>query len=120
LRLSLLEREEIRAGIAAGDSFRAIAGRIGRAPSTVGREVGGVAGRARYRATRADDRTCVAARRPKRSKLAACARLRRAVTGMLERRFSPRQISARLRVDYPEGVRLSVCETGATVVMSVG
>ena len=56
LRLSLSEREEVRAGIAAGDSFRAIAGRIGRAPSTVSREVGGVAGRGRYRARRADDR----------------------------------------------------------------
>jgi transposase, IS30 family len=108
LRLSLLEREEIRAGIAAGDSFRAIARRIGRAPSTVSREVGGVAGRAGYRATRADDRACVAARRPKRSKLAACPRLRRAVTGLLERRFSPRQISARLRVDYPDDQEMRI------------
>jgi transposase, IS30 family len=41
LRLSLSEREEIRAGIAAGDSLRAIARRIGRAASTVSREVGG-------------------------------------------------------------------------------
>jgi transposase, IS30 family len=130
LRPSLLEREEIRAGIAAGDSFRAIARRIGRAPSTVSREVGGVAGRAGYRATRADDRACVAARRPKRSKLAACPRLRRAVRGMLERRFSPRQISARLMVDYPddpemriEGVRPSVCgaeATGSSVSRAVG
>src|ERR1043166_4155177 len=54
LRLSLTEREEIRAGIAAGDSFRAIARRLGRAPSTVSREVGGSDGRTRYRATRAD------------------------------------------------------------------
>jgi transposase, IS30 family len=101
LRLSLTEREEIRAGIAAGDSFRAIARRIGRAPSTVSREVGGVAGRSQYRATTADDRACLAARRAKRSKLAASPRLRGAVVGMLERRFSPRQISARLRFEHP-------------------
>jgi transposase, IS30 family len=102
LRLSLLEREEIRAGIAAGESFRAIARRIGRAPSTISREVGGVAARGRYRATRADDRACLAALRPKRSKLASNARLRRAVTAMLERRFSPQQISATLKLEHPD------------------
>jgi Helix-turn-helix domain len=47
LALSLIEREEIRAGIAAGDSFRAIARRLGGAPSTLSREVGGVRGRNR-------------------------------------------------------------------------
>ena len=108
LRLSLTEREEIRAGIAAGDSFRAIARRIGRAPSTVSREVGGVAGRGRYRATRADDRACLRARRPKPSKLARNSRLRRAVTGMLERRCSPQQISARLRHDYPDDPEMRI------------
>jgi IS30 family transposase len=108
LRLSLSEREEIRAGIAAGDSFRAIARRIGRAPSTVSREVGGVAGRAGYRATRADDRACLRALRPKRSKLGSSPRLRRVVVGMLERRFSPRQISARLRLDYPDDAEMRI------------
>ena len=38
LRLSLTEREEISRGVAGGESFRAIAGRLGRAPSTVSRE----------------------------------------------------------------------------------
>jgi transposase, IS30 family len=108
LRLSLGEREEIRAGIAAGDSFRAIARRIGRAPSTVSREVGGVAGRVGYRATRADDRACVAALRPKPCKLVASPRLRRAVLEMLERRFSPRQISARLTVQYPDDLEMRI------------
>ena len=108
LRLSLTEREEIRAGIAAGDSFRAIARRIGRAPSTVSREVGGVAGRGRYRATKADDRACLAARRPKRSKFASSPRLRRAVVAMLERRFSPRQISARLRLEHPHDSEMRI------------
>ena len=108
LRLSLLEREEIRAGIAAGESFRAIAGRIGRAPSTVSREVGGRGGRGRYRATRADDRACVAALRPKPSKLGSNPRLRRTVIAMLERRYSPRQISARLRLDYPDDEEMRI------------
>jgi IS30 family transposase len=102
LRLSLIEREEIRAGIAAGESFRMIARRIGRAPSTVSREVGGVAGRTGYRATRADDRACLRARRPKPGKLAGCARLRCEVERMLRARFSPAQISATLKRQFPD------------------
>jgi transposase, IS30 family len=102
LRLSLSEREEIRAGIAAGDSFRAIARRIARAPSTVSREVGGVGGRSCYRATRAEDRACLAAGRPKPSKLAQNPRLRQRVTEMLCERFSPQQISARLKLEHPD------------------
>jgi len=108
LRLSLLEREEIRAGIAAGESFRAIGRRIGRAPSTISREVGGVGGRGRYRATRADDWACLAARRPKPSKLARNPRLRRAVAKMLESRFSPQQISARLRLEHPDDPEMRI------------
>ena len=108
LRLSLSEREEIRAGIAAGESFRAIARRVGRAPSTISREVGGVAGRGRYRATRADDRAWLAARRPQRCKLAGNRRLRRAVVRMLEQRFSPQQISARLRLEFPDDPQMRI------------
>jgi transposase, IS30 family len=108
LRLSLAEREEIRAGVAAGESLRAIARRIGRAPSTVSREVGGVSGRGRYQATTADDLACLAALRPKLSKLASSPRLRRAVVGMLERRFSPRQISARLRLEHPDDPEMRI------------
>lgn len=108
LRLSLVEREEIRAGIAAGDSFRAIARRIGRAPSTISREVGGVRARGRYRATRADDRACLAALRPKPAKLACNLRLRRAVIEMLKDRFSPQQISARLRLEHPHEPQMRI------------
>ena len=108
LRLSLLEREEIRAGVAADDSFRCIARRLGRAPSTVSREVGGVAGRRSYRAIGADDRACQRARRPKRSKLAGDRRLRRAVEGMLVRRFSPQQISATLTRRYPDDLNMRI------------
>ena len=108
LRLSLVEREEIRAGIAAGDSFRAIARRIGRAPSTVSREVGGVRGRRRYKATRAEDRACRRALRPKPAKLACNPRLRRAVCELLERRCSPQQVSARLRRDHPHDPEMRI------------
>lgn len=108
LWLSLVERGEIRAGIAAGGSFRAIARGLGRAPSTVSREVGGAGRRASYRATRADDRACLAARRPKRSKLACSARLRRAVTVMLERRFSPQQLSVTLKREFPDDQEIRI------------
>jgi IS30 family transposase len=108
LRLSLCEREEIRAGIAAGDSFRAIARRIGRATSTVSREVGGCAGRCVYRATKAEDRASLVARRPKPSKLSCNPRLRRVVVRMLGRRLSPQQISARLKLDYPDEPELRI------------
>jgi DNA-binding CsgD family transcriptional regulator len=50
LRLSLAEREEISRGLAAGESLRTIATGLGRAPSTVSREVAGNGGRAGYRA----------------------------------------------------------------------
>lgn len=40
-RLRFAEREEISRGIVSGQSFRAIGRSLGRAPSTVSREVGG-------------------------------------------------------------------------------
>src|SRR5262245_54686917 len=55
VRLSLAEREELSRGLVAGDSLRAIASRLGRAPSTVSREVAWSGSRDRYRAWRADE-----------------------------------------------------------------
>jgi IS30 family transposase len=54
LALGLEEREEISRGIAAGRSIRRIAARLGRAASTVGREVRRHGGRSAYRASEAD------------------------------------------------------------------
>jgi IS30 family transposase len=56
LRLSLAEREDISRGLAAGEPVREIARRLGRAPSTVCREVAANGGRGRYRACAADRR----------------------------------------------------------------
>src|SRR5262249_34752286 len=73
-RLTLADREEITLGLHAGESFTAIAARLGKAVSTVSREVAANGGRTRYRAWRAHQRACQQARRPKTPK-AACPRL---------------------------------------------
>jgi IS30 family transposase len=62
--LSLREREEISRGLAAGESVRAIAGRLRRAPSTISREVARNGGHARYRAADSDRAAWARARRP--------------------------------------------------------
>jgi IS30 family transposase len=108
LRLSLAEREEISRGLLAGESRRVIAARLGRAPSTVAREVATAGGVKTYRAWRADERARRRARRPKRSKLAASPRLRREVQRLLEHRWSPQQIAARLVIDYPDDPEMRV------------
>jgi IS30 family transposase len=102
-RLSLAEREEISRGIAAGWSFGRIADEIGRHVSTVSREVGGVEGRATYRAAAAHGRACQAARRPKPSKFDQNPVLASVVERWLElEQWSPEQISARLAIEFPD------------------
>ena len=101
LRLSLSEREEISRGLAGGESLRAIARRLGRASSTISREVAANGGRRRYRACRADKAALTRMRRPKSSKLAICPRLRAAVEAKLELRWSPQQISGWLVEEFP-------------------
>ena len=70
LALTLAEREEISRGLMAGLSVRTIAASLGRAPSTVSREIDRNGGRAAYRASTADEAAWDRARRPKRCKLA--------------------------------------------------
>src|SRR5216684_912687 len=108
LRLSLPEREEISRGLLAGDSCCVIARRLGRAPSTVSRDVAAAGHRLRYRAWRADETAHRRAHRPKIAKLIAVPRLRRAVEQGLRRRWSPQQIAARLVLDYPDDLEMRV------------
>jgi IS30 family transposase len=108
LRLSLPEREEISRGLLAGDSCRGIARRLGRAPSTVSRDVAAAGQRQRYRAWRAEEAAHRRAHRPKSAKLIAVPRLRRAVEQGLRRRWSPQQIAARLVLDYPDDLEMRV------------
>jgi transposase, IS30 family len=108
-RLCFEERERISRGLAAGESFRAIARELGRAPSTVGREVGGREGRCGYRALAAHRRALGRLERPKPTKLSRCPRLCAAVEAGLLKRWSPQQISATLRLEHPDdpGMRVS-------------
>jgi IS30 family transposase len=99
--LSLQEREEISRGLAAEDSLRAIAARIGRSPSTVSREVARNGRRQSYRAGSADLAALGRGKRPKPAKLAVGAELRAEVVTRLELNWSPQQISRFLKEEYP-------------------
>jgi IS30 family transposase len=101
-RLSLAEREEISRGLAAGRSLRVIAAELGRAPSTISREVAGNGGRRGYRATVADQAAWARATRPKRCKLATNPVLAGIVAAKLQRRWSPQQIAGWLKRTYPD------------------
>jgi IS30 family transposase len=99
--LTLAEREEISRGIAAGLSLRSIALSLGRAPSTVSRELKRNGGRRRYRASQADDAAWDRARRPKSCKLAGDRALARLVAARLKLQWSPEEIAGWLRRTYP-------------------
>ena len=108
LRLSLAEREELSRGLVAGDSLRTIATRLGRAPSTISREVAWSGSRKDYRAWRAESEAVRRGQRPKPSKLAVDSRLCREVERGLRARWSPQQIAARLICDYPDDLDMRV------------
>ncbi len=106
--LSLTEREEISRGVAAGVSLRMVAVRLGRAPSTVSRELARNGGRHRYRAHHADRAALRRARRPKPSKLAENPELRAIVEEKLEDWWSPQQVARWLRRSYPDNQEMYV------------
>ena len=103
------EREEISRGLAAGESLRAIAARLGRCASTVCREVNRNGGRRTYRAQKADERAWERAHRPKRCLLGTNHFLRDVVARKLQEDWSPEQISGWLKRKYPddEAMRIS-------------
>jgi IS30 family transposase len=100
--LSLEEREEISRGMAAGESLRSIAARLGRSASTVSREVARNGGRSKYRALHADRAAFRRARRPKVCKLAANPTLALVVEEKLGLWWSPQQISGWLKEAYSD------------------
>ena len=104
--LSIEDREEVSRGLSAGDSFRAIAARIGRSASTVNREISRNGGREWYRAADADGAAW--SRRPKECLLAREPRLRAAVAAKLAEDWSPEQISGWLRSGFGDDASMRV------------
>ncbi len=102
LALTLAEREEISRAVVAGHSMRSIAAQIGRAPSTISREIKRHGGQECYRASQADqsawDRGC----RPKTAKLAQNRALARLVAAKLRLQWSPEQVAGWLKRTFPD------------------
>jgi IS30 family transposase len=107
--LSLSEREEISRGLAAEMSFRAIARQLGRNVATISREVDrNTSAGQPYRAVAAQVAAERRARRPKPRTLENPA-LHARVTADLEKRWSPEEIAARLRLDFPDDASMRAC-----------
>jgi transposase, IS30 family len=105
VRLSFAERVEIARGLHRGWSIRDIACGLGRAPSTIAREIGRNGGRWSYHARRAQHRWKQQRCRPKPFRLETNRCLARTVAAGLMKLWSPEQIAGRLRVAHPDDPR---------------
>jgi len=102
LALTLAEREEISRAVAAGHSIRSMATVLGRAPSTISREIQRNGGQQWYRASQADQAAWDRAQRPKPCKLVQNRSLAGIVAGRLQSLWSPEQIAGWLKRTYPD------------------
>lgn len=102
LALTLADREEISRGLIAERSLRSIAHILGRAASTISREVRRNGGIKDYRATQSDAAAWERAYRPKPCKLAGNDYLCRVISAKLTRRWSPQQIAGWLMREHPD------------------
>jgi transposase, IS30 family len=111
--LGLLEREQLKDLATTGMSIRQIAQAMGRSPSTISRELRrNTVARGGYLPHTAHRLSVKRRQRPRVAKLASQGPLRDYVATRLKRRWSPEQIAARLRREFPHdpGMRVS-CET---------
>ena len=100
--LTIEERCEITLGLERAETFSAIALVLGRAPSTVSREVNANGGRDHYKPIKAHRRAFECSRRPKPTKLGSDPHLCALVARWLEQLLSPEQIAGRLRLEFPD------------------
>jgi len=104
--LSADERETLSLGLAHGHSLRAMARVLGRAPSTVSREVARTTPRGHpYRACAAQRHAAVRAHHPRRVRKLHDPWLWQYVRTQLVAGWSPEQIAGRLRRAYPDNMR---------------
>jgi IS30 family transposase len=108
LALTLAEREEISRGMVVDQSLRSIAASLGRAPSTVSREINRNGGRRHYRASKADQAAWDRARRAKTCKLVENRALAGIVAKKLKGLWSPEQIAGWLKYTYPDDENFQV------------
>lgn len=106
--LTVGEREEISRGLCAGESYRAIAGLLGRAVSTISREVSNNGGRDVYRAIAAQERALDRAQHPKQCLLARRPALRQTVLTPPKEEWSPEQIVGHLRLHHGDDPAMEI------------
>ena len=106
-RLSVIEREQILSGLARAESLSSIARSLSRSPSTISREVKANGGREHYSVWGSHHRARDQTRRPKPAKLRRGPLLNE-VSKRLSQLWSPKEISQRLRLDYPDDLEMHV------------
>ena len=102
MALTLAEREEISRAVVAGNSIRSIAALLGRAASTISREIRRNGGLGGYRVNRADQAAWDRAHRPKVCKLVEHRAVAQIVADKLQVQWSPEQIAGWLKRTYPD------------------
>ena len=106
--LTLAEREDVSRALVAGRSIRSIAASLGRAPSTISREIRRNGGAEQYRASYADQAAWDRAHRPKTCKLALHPALAKQVADKLQQQWSPQQIAGWLMRTFPDDATCQV------------
>lgn len=109
-RLANKERESISRGLAQKRFIREIAREINRSPSTVAREIKRNSGKTGYRAFSASHRarTAAASRKKGKSKIAKQEPLQRYVLEKLKEEWSPKEISERIKIEYPWDIAMQI------------
>lgn len=91
-----------------GAGIRSIAAQLGRSPSTISREIRRNTFVGEYHPLRAEKSAALRARRPWPAKLAMTPALRAVVEEKLELCWSPQQISAWLRIYFPDDKEMNL------------